>query len=200
MKQPRVWRGWPSLVRKRQHSGFMSHSGRRQDQTEMVALVLQRLMILEHHMSETVWGSSYRGSHLAILRYWHRQWLGCRTQILCLLAEVFPTESDGSILATALNTVPWRRCPHNFDLLPSVCQLRHGCDLIPSPQAGPHPSMPLLSLSWGAAPQSSHGVQRPWTNRVVRVLAHFISLQIFFCACELDLLILEVKIHLVFVC
>lgn len=165
MKQPRVWRGWPSLVRKRQLWWIHVPFWRRQDQTKTVALVLQCLMILEHHIRDRV-RSSYRGSHLAILRYWHRQWLGCRTQILCLLAEVFPTSLMGAY-CPALNTVPWRRCPHMWPFAKCLsAETRLWPHPIPSSRSPPKHAPPLSQLR--LAPQSSHGVQRPWTDGVVK--------------------------------
>lgn len=61
-----------------------------------------------------------------------------------------------------------------------------------------HPLHPSYLLSWcqllGAGPGG------PGLMREPKVPPHFISLQMLFCTCRFDLLILEGKIYLVFVC
>ena len=110
--------------------------------------------------------STYRGSHLAILRYWYYWWPGCRTHILCLLAEVFPTSLTGAY-CPSLNPVPWRRCPHMWPLAKCLsAETRRWPHLIPSSRSPPKHAPPLSQLR--LAPQSSHGVQRPWIDGVVK--------------------------------
>ena len=99
--------------------------------------------------------SSYRGSHLAILRYWYHRWPGCRTHILCLLAEVFPTSLRG-VYCASLNPVPWRRCPHMWPL--AKC-------LSAETRLWPHPIPAEVSSSeqpWRAEALDWSGSERFW--------------------------------------
>lgn len=153
---------------------------------KILALVLQGLMIPEHHIRDRV-RSSYRGSHLATLRSWHHQWLWCRTQILCLLAEVFPTSLMGAY-CPALNTVPWRRCPHMWPLAKCLsAETRLWPHPIPSSGILPKHAPPLsaeVSSSeqpWSAEALDWWGSERFWpTSSPFRFSSVYVNLTFWF--------------------